>query len=263
MLEFLTVLLSSLAIIWARKADLQRQLSESQSREQLVASLRHPTDTLTANLSWFQSLIARFIGAGVRILGFCLATSLSASAISFLFAVVSSSGSIDKLYLPYHTQFKDYQRLLFGFVLLAATALFSLARYRSTPALSSSPTLLPLTKVRKRLQGREVWYHLSGALILVFSVEITYNNYLLSVVTLVIAAGAAVSANPNISNRVLMNEARLSVAIGAALGVLGFTVAIFSFTSATLPRNIWLATIRERGIVVYHRALMEVWGSSR
>src|SRR4051794_27100621 len=102
MLELLAVVFSSLAVIWGRKNDIRQQILEPDSRTQLATALRHPADILTTNLRAFHSLISRFIGAGIRVFGFCLATSLAFSALSFLFAVVASSSSINELYLTHH-----------------------------------------------------------------------------------------------------------------------------------------------------------------
>jgi len=243
MLEILTVFFSSLAIIWARKNDIQQEIADQQSRIQLADAFRHPKDKLNANLNRFHTLLLNVIGEGVHIPAFCLATSLSFSAAAFLVAIVNGSPSIESLYLPHHTRFPEYHRLLFAGVVLASAALFLIARYRSTPRGGNVNNTAPLYTMSRRLKSPIIWGHMFCALFLVAAVHFTYHNHMLSLLTLIIAGGAALTCNPTIPNSILILHARIPTSISAALGVLGFMVATLSFTSQYLPNTVWRAAV--------------------
>jgi len=88
MLEILTVLFSSLAIIWARKTDIQQEIADEQSRRQLGNAFRHPKDKLDARLNHFHVRLLNVIGEGIHIPAFCLATSLAFSTAAFLVSLI-------------------------------------------------------------------------------------------------------------------------------------------------------------------------------
>ena len=261
MLEILTVLFSSLAIIWARKTDIQQEIADEQSRRQLGNAFRHPKDKLDARLNHFHVRLLNVIGEGIHIPAFCLATSLAFSTAAFLVSLISGSPSIEALYLPYHSQFPQYHRLLFAGVILISTALFVIARYRSRP-IAESVSNPPLTySMSRRLKSLGTWGHLSGAILLAITVHYSYRNPILSVLTFLIAGGAAVTCNPTVPNRVLLEKAPIATSIGSALGVLGFIVATLSFTSQQLPETLWSFALVLAAIAAAS-ALLGVWTST-
>src|SRR5437773_11569311 len=111
MLEILTVLFSSLAIIWTRKTDIQQEIADEQSRRQLGNAFLHPKDKLDARLNHFHVRLFNVIGEGINILAFCLATSFAFSTASFLVSLIRDSPSIEAFYLTYPSQFPHYHLL--------------------------------------------------------------------------------------------------------------------------------------------------------
>ena len=113
----------------------------------------------------------------------------------------------------------------------------------------------------RRLKSLGTWGHLSGAILLAITVHYSYRNPILSVLTFLIAGGAAVTCNPTVPNRVLLEKAPIATSIGSALGVLGFIVATLSFTSQQLPETLWSFALVLAAIAAAS-ALLGVWTST-
>ena len=184
----------------------------------------------------------KVLGARGRIFAFCMAVSLVLTSVSFLVAVAVSSKSAESLYLTEHVGFANYQRLLFVFVIFSSIGLFTLARYRTKP-IDDDDRAQYIDKHFKTIKQegcrRSIPRHVIGALLLTGAVGITYRDWRLTLLTLVVSGGASVLSNTEIPNRVLIKKARPSVAIGAALGALAFLTATFSFAAHRLPDTLW------------------------
>jgi len=218
--EIASLVASTLAVVWARKLDLQKALADPKGRGRIVARIRRPVDRYSERMKELDTQLERFMQHGPRMGFFCLMVSLVYSAGAFLFSLAANAGIKN---VALNAAFPLWQaRLLFFLIVFFVVLVYYIARVNASPE----------NKKYSKWEWR-CWkaYDLIGAMTLTGISYLVYRSYSLTIIAAVISVPAAALASPKQGDAELFRLNPIGVIANSALAALGLLLVLLFFLS--------------------------------
>lgn len=245
MFEMFSWVASIIAVIWARKHDIDNIISDESSRLQYASAIQYPEDRFRILLRRFRKVIESVMQRGWRMFFFCFMIAVIYSSFVFLMNLALANDGIDILNVGTGDIWKT--RLLFVAITAASFLVYTIARYSSkhSPGLmrKASGNAAAWVVYRRNVKRRYYLYNIAGVSIYTISTAIMYRDVVYVLVALAVSSFACALSTPRLSYQTQFDCCKLGLIAGSGLGGHGLMTVFLFFAAAHDPFACQTATL--------------------